>query len=962
MPATDEYVRSPKQMHRIFALSTVLMFIAFLWMMVADHADEWRDYQTVFNDINVARLEQDQAQFDSQDFQAQSAALKAEMEAAEKAVESNKSAIDELQSRIKQAELASNLAEREVKNRRAFRDEARANYDLGVTNHAAESKLASLMARFEELQSVTDEFELDTERKKAVLDDLKSQLAEATKSRDAAARRLSDAEKELNQKLAAKDRIDPSGYIDKFKREIMGWPIFDGFNSHYQIQMDWIPGLDQKLGMAKSARFDRCGTCHLGISDVAAGNVPSYPHADHPGGDYKEWVASNKYPHPYSTHPNPDLFVTATSPHPREKFGCTICHEGQGSGTSFQNASHGPNDPIQEHKWAKQFGYFDNHFWEYPMLPARFEEAHCIKCHHNVTELGIHPKFGASAPKVFSGYEIVRTYGCFGCHEIHGYAGANPIGPDLRLEPQTDAQAKAIAEDRNQIAGKLRKVGPSLRHLASKTSRGWIEDWMKDPQNFRPTTRMPRFFDLTNQQDLQAQRYQPVEIAALTQFLLKTSEAFETQGPAEGYQPDAERGKTFFSQKGCMACHSNSAFDDLNPDFGPNLDKIHAKLAAGETGFNWLYTWIKEPTHYHKRTKMPDLYLDPYKEGEATIDPAADIAAWLLEKGPQEWPEIDVDEKALDELVALFLEKKVLKSDQFKEFMETRDLSLGGTLSQDSLKGDEVELWTDPGTTVDDAQWMQMRLNFVGRRTVSRYGCYGCHDIPGFEDARPIGVALQDWGRKDRSQLAPEHIHEFLHSHAVEYLVVPLAESENAGEILAEIDGPIAFREWVQGRDESLPAAITETLNHGDYGKTIGDFAEHHHLKPGEWTKEPYEFNGQKFLILVESSHSFEEEVKEYLHQAETDSFASEADREHGLSVAYLYQNLLHHGRAGFAWQKLRQPRSYDFEKVSTKGYDERLRMPKFPFSHQQIEQVTTFLLGLVAEPPSEEYVYRPAG
>ncbi|HSG69622.1 MAG TPA: cytochrome c, partial [Planctomycetaceae bacterium] len=455
---------------------------------------------------------------------------------------------------------------------------------------------------------------------------------------------------------------------------------------------------------------------------------------------------------------------------------------------------------------------------------------------------------------------------------------------------------------------------------------------------------------------------QPVEIAAVTQFLLKTSEAFEAKGPAEGYQPDAERGKTLFSQKGCMACHSNSAFDDLNPDFGPNLDKFHAKLAAGEAGFNWLYTWIKEPTHYHKRTKMPDLYLDPYKEGEATIDPAADIAAWLLQKGPQEWPEIEVDEQALDELVALFLEKKVLKSDQFKQFMETRDLSLGGTLSQDSLKGDEVELWTDPGTTVDDAQWKQIRLNFVGRRTVSRYGCYGCHDIPGFEEARPIGVALQDWGRKDRSKLAPEHIHEFLHSHAVEYLVVPLAESENAEEILAEIDGPIAFREWVEGRDESLPAAITETLNHGDYGKTIGDFAEHHHLKVGEWTKEPYEFNGQKFLILVESSHSFEEEVKEYLHQAETDSFASEADREHGLSVAYLYQNLLHHGRAGFAWQELRQPRSYDFEKISTKGYDERLRMPKFPFSHQQIEEVTTFLLGLVAEPPSEEYVYRPTG
>ena len=74
----------------------------------------------------------------------------------------------------------------------------------------------------------------------------------------------------------------------------------------------------------------------------------------------------------------------------------------------------------------------------------------------------------ATAPKLVRGFELVQTYGCFGCHEIQGFRGTDPIGPDMRLEPQTAEEAKRVAEDPNQIAGKMRKVGPSLRHLASK--------------------------------------------------------------------------------------------------------------------------------------------------------------------------------------------------------------------------------------------------------------------------------------------------------------------------------------------------------------------------------------------------------------------------------------------------------------------------------------------------------------
>ena len=54
--------------------------------------------------------------------------------------------------------------------------------------------------------------------------------------------------------------------------------------------------------------------------------------------------------------------------------------------------------------------------------------------------------------------------------------------------------------------------------------------------------------------------------------------------------------------------------------------------------------------------------------------------------------------------------------------------------------------------------------------------------------------------------------------------------------------------------------------------------------------------------------------------------------------------------------QKLRMPRSFDFGTTKTKRYDERLRMPKFPFDAAQREAVMTFILGLTSEPPSSTY------
>ena len=43
----------------------------------------------------------------------------------------------------------------------------------------------------------------------------------------------------------------------------------------------------------------------------------------------------------------------------------------------------------------------------------------------------------------------------------------------------------------------------------------------------------------------------------------------------------------------------------------------------------------------------------------------------------------------------------------------------------------------------------QDKIDYVADKSLRYYGCFGCHTIPGYEDAKPIGTGLADWGRKE---------------------------------------------------------------------------------------------------------------------------------------------------------------------------------------------------------------------
>jgi len=645
-------------------------------------------------------------------------------------------------------------------------------------------------------------------------------------------------------------------------------------------------------------------------------------------------------PHPFVSHPRLDLFVGSMSPHTMGEMGCTICHDGQGSATEFQWASHTPDNPRQALAWHQEYGWFDNHHWLFPMRPARFVESGCLKCHHDVTELEPSERFpDPPAPKVVEGYRLVQQFGCFGCHEINGFDGPNRrIGPDLRAEPNFYAVAQALLRDEGlnnderrwarqlvahpedanarhrlmqsivadqanvsraeaprkprfaaatyrlagmlkdvEIPGTLRKPGPSLRYIGSKVDFRFLYSWIHKPSDFRPSTRMPQFFGqwehLAGHSLEVSQQFEPIEIRAISEYLLSASQPFEPIVPPAGITepPSAERGKRLFQTRGCLGCHRLDAFPGIAQDQGPDLSRVGAKFNTPK-GRKWLYSWLKRPNHYHVRTRMPNLFLDPIAvtdaQGKPTgkvSDPAADIAAFLLTfdnwkpaAPPRELsaPEQRTLQKLAVEYLTAFFPRR--RAERYVIDGVPNDLAA-------NLKGAEKEL-----IELTPENRVHRQLLYVGERTFQKYGCFGCHDIPGFEDAKPIGTSLADWGRKDSSKLAFELIHNFLADKGV--------------------DG------------------------HGTgHGKAAGHGG--HGLAPR----------------------------------------ASDPD------TGYFLQAIAAHRREGFIWQKLRMPRSFDYQKTGDKGYNERLRMPRFPLNDAQREAMITFVLGLVAQPPAEQYVYHPS-
>ncbi len=178
----------------------------------------------------------------------------------------------------------------------------------------------------------------------------------------------------------------------------------------FKVQVRQIP-------LPALSRVERCTSCHVGIEDPAFAKAPL----------------------PLSKHPGELLTV-----HPPERFGCTICHGGNGFATTRDDA-HGLPEPSLE-----------------PMLRGEYLQAACGKCHGD-------DEF-VKGSRLEVGRKLFDHYGCRTCHRL--YQKGNTAGPDLTKVGSKKYDAFFWGD---AYKGKDRSV------------TYWLEQHFKNPSAFYPS-------------------------------------------------------------------------------------------------------------------------------------------------------------------------------------------------------------------------------------------------------------------------------------------------------------------------------------------------------------------------------------------------------------------------------------------------------------------------------------------
>lgn len=622
-----------------FAAAGVTLFVSLLLMVAQDYSREWKGWQRKFIRLKYekaeAELRADQGKVDKkklEELEKEHTQAAADFKKQKPLYRPIEKEIAALENQLVRARSRYQDLKQYNDSYKYFIEEYEAHKDPRAKEY--ETKLALVAPKLEEAKLQIERLEKQQDEKQAEVDRLKAEEKRLEKE-------IEHLTQEMDRTKRKLTTIKPS-----WVKELLNAPMIDFLRPTLQIQQVVLEDLYDDYHFTKVQKVDRCTTCHLGIDQKGFEDAPQ----------------------PFRTHPKLDLFVGSDSPHPLEKFGCTVCHGGNGHSLTFKDTAHTPQNEDERKAWEKKYHWHPLEKWGAKMLPLNYAEASCVKCHKGVVDI-------PQAEKLNEGRRLVRTLGCFGCHKIDGFEH-------------------------------LWKVGPNLEHVGSKLEKDWIVRWLQNPKAFRPTTHMPRIFHLSNTNSPEDREKSQAAIAGIAAYLLKESQPVELRkAPRKG---DAKEGEKLFKEIGCLGCHSVGNFGVST--HGPNLSGMGSKTTR-----EWLFTWLKDPKHYRADTRMPSLRL--------TDEQASHITSYLLTLHNETFkkePLPEVKPERVDEMVLGFMRTKMRKEEA------TAELS----------KMDQ-----------------EAKLVFLGEKMIAHQGCFACHDIAGFKDAKPIGTELSNEGAKEVERL-----------------------------------------------------------------------------------------------------------------------------------------------------------------------------------------------------------------
>ncbi len=248
----------------------------------------------------------------------------------------------------------------------------------------------------------------------------------------------------------------------------------------------------------------------------------------------------------------------------------------------------------------------------------------------------------------------------------------------------------------------LPKVGPYLRRIGAKVDPSWLTRWVTNPHQFRPSTKMPNFL------------FTPEQGTAVAAYLLKASakesEDWLAQYPEPtGVDPhDAalvQRGQELTQQIGCRGCHSFTE-GEHGPRLGAGIEETDASVPADQGS--------------QLRTSKD---IAPNLANVAEKTNGRWIYHWL--KNPRHFSPVS-------RMPSLRL------SDDEAAALTSYLLTLGAKKPEPE---ERLAALAKPEEAAD------------GEKLVRKYGCAGCHDIPGMENESRIGVELSTFGAKTVEEL-----------------------------------------------------------------------------------------------------------------------------------------------------------------------------------------------------------------
>ncbi len=842
MTLPDERHYKSSALNLIFSVSSLLLLLSLGWLFLSDYLRQWKQHQTEFRSLEIekTKLEYEAARKGLEGDEEYQTLLQ-KIGQARKDYEARCSGFESEKKEVEQLSVRHNLAEQEHKFAKSELDAARFRYESAKAENARNLEAAEAEFLQVERQVLDLKTELETtgeelNKKKEII----SQCGEMLRNLEREERQMASRREILERKLKT---IDPSAMpiASRLADKVRDLPVIDFANPSLKIKQVVLRDITDNVNFMQVPKVDRCVTCHLGITD------PDYRDA----------------PQPYRTHPNLELYLGKKSPHPIEEFGCTVCHAGRGRGTNFSSAAHFPSSEEQKKEWEKKHQWSPMERWEEPMLPLQYVESGCFKCHS--TQVTIR-----EANRLNLGIHLVEKAGCFNCHLLKPYEG-------------------------------WPKSGPTLKKLESKLTKDWAYKWIENPRSFRHNTWMPSFFNQSNTSDPDSKKRTEQEIHAIVHYLFGTSEPFEMDPiPASG---DPEKGKELVASLGCLGCHQiqsspleeKATRDLLRRQHGPNLIGLGSKTTK-----IWLTHWLKDPSRYHKDSRMPNLRL--------TDQEAADISEYLIadkNEAFEKRPIPALDEKVIDDILTGFLTK-----------METR--------AQAERKLAAMDL--------------NEKLNRTGERLINHYGCYACHDIKGFEHANPVGTELTEEGSKP--------------VHRLDFGLIHLDHTNFAWFEQKLRDPRIFDRGKVRPPDEKLKmpnfyftdeevdALVTALMGFVDTtsvkNKKIPRTARNLQLEAGQ--KIVHLFNCQACHILEGEGGAIQPTIKEWLM---TYSGRSEAEAD-AVTTSFSPPNLIGEGK------KVHSKWLFEFlEEPSVIRPWLKVRMPTFGFGESELNTLVKYFNAL---------------